>query len=112
MDKFTNPNVASARIQAVASLYSECIGKTVEMFETTFGKPPSYYDGEKRNIIDVASRIFAEAVRESEISEFAEQIVAQGEDGEIVIPLGEELPEDLNIVDSHEEEEENDEDDW
>lgn len=64
---FSRDVEAQARIDAACELYQSCIVKAKTMLESTFGKPTSYYDGEKKNVLQIAESFFNVAVTRQDI---------------------------------------------
>lgn len=61
--------IVQARLDAACELYQSCITKSRDILEASFGKPTSYYDGEKRHVLDIASSIFSLVVRPEDIED-------------------------------------------
>jgi hypothetical protein len=60
------------RIDAGIELFQSCITGAKEVFEISFGKPTSYYDGEKKNVLEIAHRLFGACVTSEHIKGLAD----------------------------------------
>jgi len=66
-----------ARLDASAELYSSCIVKAKDIIAVVFGEPKTYYDGEKKHVLDIAQRLFDSAIFEEDISLLSESSMSK-----------------------------------
>lgn len=63
----------AAKISAATEIYGSVLSSAKEMLEAKFGKPTSYYDGEKQKVLQIADAIFRIAVLPEDINRLANE---------------------------------------
>lgn len=59
------------KISAAGQFYQSCITEAKQILESVFEKPVSYYDGEKRHVLDIASRLFDLTISSKDIESYS-----------------------------------------
>lgn len=75
MDTRNSELNSQKRIDAACEIFASCMVKAKEILEEHFGKPTSYYDGEKKNVLSLANRLFDVSATEITIKEIVGQRV-------------------------------------